>query len=182
MVTAFAICASLPFSKSCVVSCCKSEGTGDRRLLDHQPRSPFCLTAYFWRVDWRNQSSKRVAPIKTSHPIHQDQDGWAPLCQLEISFSQGAEWKALISRLRQGRPQCRFRHRRPQLHAGSQSSWRNRDCPRTSSSCRSSGETSECQPLSYSSRRRHQTRVSLRPLGARSSHWYMPQRPSSPRA
>ena len=24
--------------------------------------------------------------------------------------------------------------------------------------------------------------VSLRPLGARSSHWYMPQRPSSPRA
>ena len=38
------------------------------------------------------------------------------------------------------------------------------------------------QPLSYSSWRRHQTPVSLRPLGARSSHWYMPQRPSSPRA
>jgi protease I len=35
---------------------------------------------------------------------------------------------------------------------------------------------------SYSSWRRHQTPVSLRPLGARSSHWYMPQRPSSPRA
>jgi hypothetical protein len=38
------------------------------------------------------------------------------------------------------------------------------------------------QRLSYSSWRRHQTPVSLRPLGARSSHWYMPQRPSSPRA
>jgi len=38
------------------------------------------------------------------------------------------------------------------------------------------------QPLSYSSWRRHQTPVSLRPLGARSSHWYMPQMPSSPRA
>jgi hypothetical protein len=34
----------------------------------------------------------------------------------------------------------------------------------------------------YSSCRRHQMRVSLRPLGARSSHWYMPHRPSSPRA
>jgi hypothetical protein len=34
----------------------------------------------------------------------------------------------------------------------------------------------------YSSWRRHQTPVSLRPLEARSSHWYMPQRPSSPRA
>ena len=34
----------------------------------------------------------------------------------------------------------------------------------------------------YSSWRRNQTPVSLRPLGARSSHWYMPQRPSSPRA
>src|SRR5438128_1213022 len=31
------------------------------------------------------------------------------------------------------------------------------------------------QPLSYSSCRRHQTPVSLRPLVARSSHWYMPQ-------
>ncbi len=30
--------------------------------------------------------------------------------------------------------------------------------------------------------RRHQMPVSLRPLGARSSHWYMPQTPSSPRA
>src|SRR5688572_18352216 len=38
------------------------------------------------------------------------------------------------------------------------------------------------QRLPYSSWRRHQTPVSLRPLGARSSHWYMPQRPSSPRA
>jgi hypothetical protein len=38
------------------------------------------------------------------------------------------------------------------------------------------------QPLLYSSWRRHQTPVSLRPVGARSSHWYMPQRPSSPRA
>src|SRR5262245_40861142 len=39
------------------------------------------------------------------------------------------------------------------------------------------------QRLSYSSWRRHQTPpFSLRPWGARSSHWYMPQRPSSPRA
>ena len=40
--------------------------------------------------------------------------------------------------------------------------------------------------LSYSSWRRYQlasgVRDSLRPRGARSSHWYMPQRPSSPRA
>ena len=36
--------------------------------------------------------------------------------------------------------------------------------------------------LSYSSWRRNQRPVSLRPRGARSSHWYMPQRPSSPRA
>jgi len=35
---------------------------------------------------------------------------------------------------------------------------------------------------SYSSCRRHHMPVSLRPLGARSSHWYMPQMPSSPRA
>src|SRR2546425_8501223 len=45
-----------------------------------------------------------------------------------------------------------------------------------------SGHRHLAQPLSYSSWRRHQTPVSLRPLGARSSHWYMPQRPSSPRA
>ena len=38
------------------------------------------------------------------------------------------------------------------------------------------------QPWSYSSWRRHQAVVSLRPSGARSSHWYMPQRPSGPRA
>jgi pimeloyl-ACP methyl ester carboxylesterase len=36
--------------------------------------------------------------------------------------------------------------------------------------------------LSYSSWRRHQKPASLRPSGARSSHWYMPQRPSKPRA
>src|SRR5215208_693184 len=38
------------------------------------------------------------------------------------------------------------------------------------------------QALSYASWWRHQTPVSLRPLGARSSHWYMPQRLSRPRA
>jgi hypothetical protein len=38
------------------------------------------------------------------------------------------------------------------------------------------------QRLSYSSLRRHQGPVSLRPLGARSSHADMPQMPSSPRA
>ena len=40
------------------------------------------------------------------------------------------------------------------------------------------------QRLPYSSWWRHQLppNSSLRPLGARSSHWYMPQRPSSPRA
>ena len=36
--------------------------------------------------------------------------------------------------------------------------------------------------LAYSSWRRHQTPVSLRPFGARSSHWYMPQTPSTPRS
>src|ERR1700680_3428571 len=36
--------------------------------------------------------------------------------------------------------------------------------------------------LAYSSWRRPQMPVSLRPLGARSSHWYMPQMPSTPRA
>src|SRR5512144_628288 len=38
------------------------------------------------------------------------------------------------------------------------------------------------QRLPYSSWRRHQTSFSLRPMGARSSHWYMPQSPSRPRA
>src|SRR5262245_8184580 len=48
--------------------------------------------------------------------------------------------------------------------------------------CRSEATTATgfAQPL-YSSWRRHHTPVSLRPLGARSSHWYMPHRPSSPR-
>jgi hypothetical protein len=45
-----------------------------------------------------------------------------------------------------------------------------------------SGLARQVTHLSYSSWRRHQTPVSLRPLGARSSHGYMPQRPSSPRA
>ncbi len=35
---------------------------------------------------------------------------------------------------------------------------------------------------SYSSWRRHHMPVSLRPSGARSSHWYMPHTPSSPRS
>jgi hypothetical protein len=35
--------------------------------------------------------------------------------------------------------------------------------------------------LSYSSWRRNHGPVWLRPFGARSSHWYMPQSPSSPR-
>ena len=35
--------------------------------------------------------------------------------------------------------------------------------------------------LSYSSWRRHHMPASLRPSGARSSHWYMPHRMSSPR-
>src|SRR6516162_1927649 len=38
------------------------------------------------------------------------------------------------------------------------------------------------QRLSYASWWRNQYPVSLRPFGARSSHWYMPQRPSNPRA
>ena len=38
------------------------------------------------------------------------------------------------------------------------------------------------QRLSYSSWRRHQRPVSLRPLGARSSHWYTPKNGSTPRA
>lgn len=38
------------------------------------------------------------------------------------------------------------------------------------------------QALPYASWKRHQRPFSLRPCGARSSHWYIPQRPSSPRA
>jgi hypothetical protein len=38
------------------------------------------------------------------------------------------------------------------------------------------------QRSSYSSWRRHHAPDSLRPFGARSSHWYMPHRPSRPRA
>src|SRR5262245_18358809 len=45
-----------------------------------------------------------------------------------------------------------------------------------------SGVRDSAQRLPYSSWRRYQTPASLRPLGARSSHWYMPQRPSTPRA
>ena len=37
------------------------------------------------------------------------------------------------------------------------------------------------QAFAYASWWRHQTPVSLRPLGARSSHWYIPQRLSTPR-
>jgi hypothetical protein len=56
--------------------------------------------------------------------------------------------------------------------------------------CASSGHAITCQPqharvsfwFLYSSWRRHQRPVSLRPFGARSSHGYMPQRASSPRA
>ena len=48
--------------------------------------------------------------------------------------------------------------------------------------CPSIGISPIDQPFLYSSWRRHHIPVSLRPLGARSSHWYMPQRPSSPRA
>src|SRR6478752_4754100 len=47
---------------------------------------------------------------------------------------------------------------------------------------RSDGMTTPDHALAYSSWRRHQMAVSLRPRGARSSHWYMPHRPSSPRA
>src|SRR6476661_7132645 len=49
---------------------------------------------------------------------------------------------------------------------------------KASCDARSEGMAISLQRLSYSSWRRHQRPVSLRPLGARSSHWYMPQRPS----
>src|SRR5205823_1095339 len=42
----------------------------------------------------------------------------------------------------------------------------------TTTSHRPCAAHATAQPLSYSSWRRHQTPVSLRPLGARSSHWY----------
>ncbi len=44
------------------------------------------------------------------------------------------------------------------------------------------GSAVPCHWPSYSSWRRHQGPVSLRPRGARSSHWYMPHRPSIPRS
>ena len=43
------------------------------------------------------------------------------------------------------------------------------------------GTIAMAQAPSYSSWRRHQMPVSLRPSGARSSHEYMPQTPSTPR-
>jgi uncharacterized protein DUF2252 len=48
-------------------------------------------------------------------------------------------------------------------------------------SCAGADNRDVAQPLLYSSWRRHQRPVSLHPLGARSSHWYIPQRPSTPR-
>jgi hypothetical protein len=56
-------------------------------------------------------------------------------------------------------------------------------CPgiRIQPSLRMIHEKAVAQLLLYSSWRRHQMPVSLRPLGARSSHCCMPQRPSSPR-
>jgi hypothetical protein len=53
---------------------------------------------------------------------------------------------------------------------------------RSEAMCREIPPRKIAQPLSYSSWRRHQKSGSLRPLGARSSHWYAPQRPSNPRA
>ena len=43
-------------------------------------------------------------------------------------------------------------------------------------------EPAFCEAASYSSWRRNQMSVSFRPKGARSSHWYIPQRSSNPRA
>ena len=43
-------------------------------------------------------------------------------------------------------------------------------------------DTTRGQTFAYSSWRLHHTPVSLRPSGARSSHWYAPHRPSRPRA
>ena len=43
-------------------------------------------------------------------------------------------------------------------------------------------QTAAVQPSLYSSWRRNHGPLSLRPSGARSSHWYMPQRTSAPRA
>jgi hypothetical protein len=61
----------------------------------------------------------------------------------------------------------------------------------TDRECRNHEKVKSRHSLSYSSWRRYQAlprrspaptnRLSLRPRGARSSHWYMPQRPSSPR-
>ena len=67
------------------------------------------------------------------------------------------------------------RRARPQGTANRRRCWRPHDRLRR-------GLARQHQTLSYSSWRRHQMPVSFRPLGARSSHWYMPQRPSSPRA
>jgi len=59
---------------------------------------------------------------------------------------------------------------------------RSENMRRDLSSCGCADDLRLAQRASYSSWRRHQTPVSLRPLGARSSHWYMPHSPSSPRA
>ena len=88
-----------------------------------------------------------------------------------------------------GHPHPRHRHRpaaghRHLAHRGHGRAPDDRAPPRwPRRAARRRPRTRPCaQPFSYSSWRRHHTPVSLRPLGARSSHWYIPQRPSSPRA
>jgi hypothetical protein len=56
---------------------------------------------------------------------------------------------------------------------------RQRTASRSADQC---SHTDQAELLSYSSWRRNHRPVSLRPFGARSSHWYMPQRTSAPRA
>ena len=148
-------------------------------------------------------------------------DRWAPLRRLEISFSQGAKWKALISmyigtiplsgeasatQRKSGDLPSRSVSNAMMAKVGAATSDNQSAAPRAvvwplpaqaPAASRSVavitfvpgvdldigllGPIGLAQRV-YSSWRRHQAPVALRPLGARSSHWNMPQRPSSPRA
>jgi hypothetical protein len=113
-----------------------------------------------------------------------------------MRFNQGAAWNALIRQYIAAVPPSDDGCAAEQIVSGTLPPWLDvssamianvgEAARHVQSAARQPGSLEEAslmaQLLSYSSWRRHQMPVSLRPLGARSSHWYMPQRASTPRA
>jgi len=93
-----------------------------------------------------------------------------------------------ISRSREGRGRhaaaCAQRRRERGQHHGDHHHGPHPDepCDRRQAAAAGGAQVVHYAASSYSSLRRHHTSVSLRPFGARSSHWYMPHSASSPRA